>query len=1099
VIQQGPGEQVTLTLDPSAPLERELRGGESHSYRLTLAAGQFLRIVVEQRGIDVVVKLFGPSGQPLAEVDSPNGPQGPEPLSILSEQSGEYTLEVRALEKAAAPGRYEVRIQELRAATLHDRQRIAGEMAFAEASPLAAQQTAEPRLQALEKYQTALELFRLAGDRQREGDALHLMGRVYDALLKPKEALDYYNQAVEVRRAIGDRFGEATSLHFMGTLSYDQGWPTQSLEYCLQALMIRQEIGDRHGESLTHHITGLVYDSLGEPQKALEHYQQALTIRRALKQPQREAVTLNNMAAVYDSMSEPQKAIDHYEQSLRLSRSLGNRQYEAMTLTNVGLVYWSLGETQTALDYYDQALSLNRAIGYQQGEANTLANTGLAHWSLGDGAKALDYFRQAIPLWRAVRDRYGEARTLNNIARVHHAQGQSEKALEHFEHALALNRAVKDRPGEATTLTHIGTVYADLGQYEKALDYFNQALSLQRAVQHRSGEAATLAGLARVERERGHLIEARAQAEAALGIIESIRTKVTSQDLRASYLASKQNYYAAYADVLMQLHRREPAGAHDAAALQVNERARARSLLDILAEARADIRQGVDPTLLDRERTMQQQLNAKADRLTQLLSGQPTEDQTITAKKELDRLLIQYREIQSQIRTSSPKYAALTQPGPLSLKEIQQQVLDEDSVLLEYALGEQRGFLWLVTPASIKSFELPKRAEVEATARRFYELVTAHRAVKFETKHERQARLAKATAEYSEAARALSDMLLGPVAAELQKKRLLIVADGALQYVPFAALPKPGIRDQGSGISTLRIADCGSRIEESPIPNPQSPIGCPLIVDHEIVNLPSASVLAALRRELAGRKPAAKTVVVLADPVFSQNDERINRRGAEQSAIRHPPSAIERSAEESGIEREGPGFPRLAYTRREAETIMALVPEGKGMKALDFQASRARATSPDLGQYRLIHFATHAILNNQHPALSGIVLSLVDERGQPQDGFLRLHDLYNLNLSADLVVLSACQTALGKEIKGEGLVGLTRGFMYAGAARVVASLWKVNDEATAELMRRFYQGMLRDGRRPAAALRAAQVSMWKEKRWSAPFYWAGFVLQGEWR
>ena len=192
-------------------------------------------------------------------------------------------------------------------------------------------------------------------------------------------------------------------------------------------------------------------------------------------------------------------------------------------------------------------------------------------------------------------------------------------------------------------------------------------------------------------------------------------------------------------------------------------------------------------------------------------------------------------------------------------------------------------------------------------------------------------------------------------------------------------------------------------------------------------------------------------------------------------------------------------FERLPFSRREAEAITALTPKGRRLKALDFAASRATATSEQLSQYRIVHFATHGLLNNVHPELSGVVLSLVDEAGQPLDGFLRLHEVYNLKLPAELVVLSGCQTALGKEIKGEGLVGLTRGFMYAGAARALVSLWSVSDEATAELMKRFYRGVLKDGLRPAAALRAAQVAMGKDQWWEAPYYWAGFVLQGEWR
>jgi len=279
-----------------------------------------------------------------------------------------------------------------------------------------------------------------------------------------------------------------------------------------------------------------------------------------------------------------------------------------------------------------------------------------------------------------------------------------------------------------------------------------------------------------------------------------------------------------------------------------------------------------------------------------------------------------------------------------------------------------------------------------------------------------------------------------------------------------------------------------------------------LIAQHEVVTAPSASVLAVLRREMTGRQHAPKAVAVLADPVFRNDDPRINSNHIgveiERAKQLHAStgeltggSEIERSARDAGLS----SFVRLRFSRQEAETIAAFASRQERLTALDFAASNATAQSADLGQYRIVHFATHGLLNSQRPELSGIVLSLVDERGQAQDGFLQLHEIYNLKLNADLVVLSACQTALGKEVKGEGLIGVTRGFMYAGASRVVASLWRVDDRATAELMKRFYQGMLKDRLRPAAALRAAQVSMLKEKRWLAPQYWAAFTLQGEWR
>ena len=472
----------------------------------------------------------------------------------------------------------------------------------------------------------------------------------------------------------------------------------------------------------------------------------------------------------------------------------------------------------------------------------------------------------------------------------------------------------------------------------------------------------------------------------------------------------------------------------------------------------------------------------------QILRGPHSDEQAQAVAKEIESLTTELQQIEAQIRQSSPRYAALTQPQPLTLKEIQTQVLDRDTLLLEYSLGTDRSYLWAVTPTSISSYELPKREEIEKAARRFYELITAspQQASAVPAKRETGDVLQRQDAtQLKQAASQLSRMLLAPVASLLGRKRLLIVGDGALQYIPFAALPAPT-----SGVSRAAIT--------------------PLVVKHEIVNLPSASTVAILRRETGARQPALKTLVVLADPVFERSDARFKAQvgKTEESDSGSNARADEwegrgvvaaTSAKQSGVADAGPRIRRLPGTRREADEIVKLVPPTDYKKALDFVANRATATSPDLSQYRYVHFATHGFLNSQHPELSGIVLSMFDEQGTPQDGFLRAHEVFNLKLNADVVVLSACRTGLGKEIRGEGLVGLTRGFMYAGSPRVVVSLWNVNDAATAELMTRFYRGMLVDKLRPAKALQAAQASMLNERRYSAPFYWAAFTLQGEWR
>ncbi|HET6891169.1 MAG TPA: CHAT domain-containing protein, partial [Pyrinomonadaceae bacterium] len=251
-----------------------------------------------------------------------------------------------------------------------------------------------------------------------------------------------------------------------------------------------------------------------------------------------------------------------------------------------------------------------------------------------------------------------------------------------------------------------------------------------------------------------------------------------------------------------------------------------------------------------------------------------------------------------------------------------------------------------------------------------------------------------------------------------------------------------------------------------------------------------------------GRKLAPKEVAVIADPVFSLVDDRLhsNVRGTSRQENQDVAAAGTRILEHLADSSTGKlTIRRLRFTRQEAEQILAVSPRQTNLRALDFKASRATATAPDLSQYRFVHFATHGYLDSERADLSAIVLSMVDEQGNPQDGFLRAHEIYNLHLPAELVVLSACQTGLGREIKGEGLVGLTRGFMCAGARRVVVSLWNVNDRATAELMQRFYRGMLKEKLPPAASLRRAQAEMSRHPQWQAPYYWAAFVLQGEWR
>jgi CHAT domain-containing protein len=886
-------------------------------------------------------------------------------------------------------------------------------------------------------------------------------------------------------------YAEANRLYREGTKDSLE----QAIQKLLEAAAIYHSSGDARHEAGALNNVARTYLLLGEQRQAIDYLKRILPMLRSLGDQRSEGVILSDLGAAYDMLGDKQQALNYFNEALPVLRAAGDRKNEATALDNIGMLYNSLDERQKALGYLNQSLAVRREVRDANGVGASFNNLGGVTKALGDQQQALGYYNEALRFLRAAGNVKGVALTLNNIGAVYLGLTDYEKALAYYNQALPIFHGLPDgRVGELTSLNNIGQVYSRTGQQEKAFGYFQQALQLARSIKRRDYEAGALFNIAYTERERGNLTEALSDAETGIEILESRRGTISSQELRSAYFATVQNHYEFYIDLLMRLHKQKPSAGYDGKALEASERARARSLLEILAEANADIREGVDATLLSRERALQQQLNAKARQQTQLLAGQHTEAQDNAVAKDIETLTSEFQSVESQIRQTSPRYAALTQPQPLTLREIQTKVLAPDTLLLEYSLGTERSYLWAVTPTSINTYELPKREEIETVARQVYVLLTSpkqwsgtndQRGIGIAGEKTQTGTQQSQSLAGPEAANRLSQMILAPVESRLADKRLLIVADGALQYIPFSALP--------------------STLGQSTNPKPQGAKKNyqPLIFDHEIVILPSASTLTVLRQELKERKPAEKTIAVLADPVFESNDERVKGpRGQTASSVDNAASGIKRAARGLGLSTQNDAelvIPRLPGTRREADQILALVPRSLSKAAFDFAASRQTATSMQLAGYRYVHFATHGFLNSLHPELSGMVLSMVDESGKPQDGFLLAHEVFNLKLSAELVVLSACRTGLGKEVRGEGLVGLTRGFMYAGAPRVVVSLWSVSDEATAELMAAFYRGMLSEKLRPAAALRAAQISLMKEGRWQSPFYWAAFTLQGEWR
>jgi CHAT domain-containing protein/tetratricopeptide (TPR) repeat protein len=1061
------------TAPPAAPLlhdgftqEREIRGGETHAYAVELQAGQFLRVTVQEKGVDVEVRLFDPEGVPVVAADSLAIPLFPhvetEDLTAVAGRAGVHRLEVVASGKQEK-GHYLLRVEGLKTPEPADRTRAEAVMATWRGlvKPVSDE---DEQSHSLER---AAALWEEVGEHRKAAQIFFHLGGKRQKLGRYAEAANDFQRSVALwtnEKSPQSRDWEARALSGEGLSLRHMKRLTEARTCYEKALVLEREVGDEGMEgAVLGNLGGLASDQ-GEVRRAIDLELEGLELVRKAHDEATETRALGNLANDYQLIAENQKAVHYYEEALALARRLHNRGEEGLVLNNLADLYSELGDYDKALSHWQEALKLAGTASDRK--AKTLNNLGTACMRLGRYAEARRYFKQALALGE--KDVETAVFSLDNQAFLALRRNEPAQALELAQKALPLSKGF----GEPEAYSHyaLGSAYRDLEKWPEA----KQELAAAREIYHQRGqvlrEADIALAMARVERGSGHLEEALAQVRSALALVEPARSRVVRQDLRTSFSAARQDFYELLIDTLM-------ARGLAAEALQASERARARILLEVLHESETDVRQGADPALVERERRLRDEVNRDESRRIELTRQEKPDPARLGAvRKKIDDTLEELQQVEASLRESSPRYAALTEPQPLTAAEVQAQVLDGRALLLEYALGAKESFLWLVGSGGIETFTLPGRKQIESVALRYYKHLTARNGQQpGETVPAWKARIAAADRQAGQEGLQLSRMILARVEKRLGDRPLLVVTEGALQYVPFSALPLPSS-------------------------------GAPLVSRHEVVSLPSATALAALRRELRERKPAPRELAIFADPVFQTNDPRLKPplgplgklappAGLDEPAGRGAPEP--EAGRESGIDVSK--LRRLPSSQREAETIAALMPSDQVFKALGFAASKSAVVGGRLDAYRKLHFATHGVLDTGRPELSGLVLSLYDEHGGAQDGVLRLNDIYNLHLDADLVVLSACRTALGKEVRGEGLIGLTRGFMYAGAARVLATLWSVEDQATAELMANFYRGILREGLSPAAALRKAQLAMRRDPKRQSPYYWAGFSLQGEWR
>jgi CHAT domain-containing protein len=832
-----------------------------------------------------------------------------------------------------------------------------------------------------------------------------------------------------------------------------------ALETARRALALFQAAADSPGIARSYSQIAGCYNARNDLPEAAQNYERALQLWRELNNPREQAVILISLGYIENRKGEWQNSIAFFTRAEELTAGTDDPFLAGQIALGLAYIFNENGLPEIGLAQNQRALAHYRQTPDARDDMLTILEIGITYYLLENYPEALSHLRQALD--SVAPGSIDAALCHHFLGKVYSSAGDHAAAFRHLETALPIYLRAGNPKEAAEVLGLMGQNYQQQGRLEPARQYYRRALATFIKLSDRINQAALYYALGQAELKAGNYDAAEDYLRQSLEATENVRRVSTSSDLTAAFSATVQERYEKYIECLMRKREAGSAQGLDVRAFQTSELARARSLAELLRATETNLVPGLDPQLAEREKSLRQSLRVKEDYKVALLSRANRPEELASLDAELERLEAEYELVAETIRARYPSYRQLTQPAAWGLRQIQEEVIaDDQTVLLEYSLGEDRSYVWAVTRDRITSHELPARARINQAAQKVYALLAAPPRP-------------GAADELTTAIRELGGLILAPVAGDLNKRRLVVVADGSLNYIPFQVLPSPSAPDE------------------------------PLVAGREVINAPSASVLGELRREAARRRPAAKMLAAFGDPVFATNYAlRKEAGGGEQLAAARTPETghLWHALRDLGLNADSfdpSALQPLHYARRELANLRDAASAGETFVATDFAATRDALISADLTQYAILHFATHGFLDPKRPEHSGLVLSTVNREGREQNGFVSLQDIYQLRTPVSLVVLSACSTALGKEVRGEGLIGLTRGFMYAGASSVLASLWKVDDEATAELMKRFYGNLLQDGMTPAEALRAAQNSF-RQEGWP-PYYWAAFTLQGEYR
>ena len=888
------------------------------------------------------------------------------------------------------------------------------------------------RDQALTQYRQALELWQQLGDRGMTA-TLHLcLASTLGVRRQPSQVQAHANQALVIWRELENRFQQGKSLNFLGLAALAGGRPSAARRFFQEAHVCFD--ADVRWRAAIGQNLAATCEQLGEPQQAKRFYLTALKQQQALGDHLRAARTLTNLARLQRRGGDLPGAMKHYNQALQLFRDSGDEHWQAVVANNIGFAVLKLGDPQKAEPWLQEALVLRRKIGDRIGETATLVNLALLQEQTGKPAAALLPATAALGIAEEVGHLGWQGNALSVLARCHLKLDRLQEAQATAERALACVNRNGDRLGQLPTLVLMGEVAVAARQPVQALESLNKAIDLSRTFRDPFTEAEALFHRAGAERLRGEQHRAVADLQHALELMDRVRARIPSQAWRARQTTAQRRVTERLIESLLDLHRSDVHGGYELQAFQVSERAHARVLVETLKGFEATVDEELVADIAEKRNSLGQRLEAKLTLLRSRAGSRLEIGERAAMERQVD-LLLSEMEILENAALANPDYGALVRPELPSLSDLKTR-LGEDGLLLAYFIGEERSFVWALSETGLTFHEL-------AAATRIGYLTEA-------------ARTGLATRAYGasrpahDPRAALAKALLGPVKNRLSCRALVVVPDGVLSYIPFGALPFPG-----------RNTDD------------------PLLLERTVTVLPSTGFLVAPAMRVSSK---SRKVAVLADPVYGSDDPRLGK-GAKAASASNPAS-LDRP----------PALVRLPGTRLEAAAIATVAPKARLFQG--FQATRAWLTEGRAINFQVIHLAAHGEFDRRYPSLSGIALSHFDPQGRPIQGTLRLADIYRLKLSAELVVLSGCETALGETVAGEGLLGLSRGFLYAGGRTVISSLWRVDDRASAALFGHFYRYFLKDGLPPAEALRKAQMDIRGTPLWRQPVYWAGFVITG---